>query len=146
MMLPIWIDVSSLYTAGPGFLFERGDPPSYLMISSVHTIIPKAVQTCHCITSAPRIGAGAHSAAYIGTVADLAPIPSPRQKRATKRLGQDWTTPSQIEVTAATKQEMKMVPRRPKTRLSGSVNQQPSTAQARYGAETTRPERLSDLV
>ena len=27
------------------------------------TIIPKAVQTCHCMTRAPRIRAGAHSAA-----------------------------------------------------------------------------------
>ncbi|KAL8771818.1 MAG: hypothetical protein Q9194_004764 [Teloschistes cf. exilis] len=124
----------------------EGDPSGQPIISSEHTIIPKAVQTCHCITSAPRIGAGAHSAAYTGTVADLAPIPKPRTKRAAKRLGQDCTTPSQMEVTAATKQEMKMVPRRPKYRLSGSVNQQPRMAQARYGAPTTRPVRLSDLV
>jgi hypothetical protein len=34
------------------------------------SMIPNAVHTCHCITSAPRILAGAHSAAYTGTVAD----------------------------------------------------------------------------
>ncbi|RJE16910.1 hypothetical protein PHISCL_10753, partial [Aspergillus sclerotialis] len=42
----------------------------------------EAVQTCHCMTRAPRTGAGAHSAEYTGTVLDLAPIPSPSMMRA----------------------------------------------------------------
>lgn len=39
--------------------------------------LPNAVHICHIITSAPRIGAGAHSALYTGTVDDLGPIPRP---------------------------------------------------------------------
>ena len=48
-----------------------------------------------------------------------------------------------MEATAAIKHEMKIVPRRAKTALSGSVNQQPRRAQAKYGAPTTSPVRLS---
>jgi hypothetical protein len=36
-----------------------------------------AVKVCHCITNAPRIELGAASAANIGTVALLGPMPSP---------------------------------------------------------------------
>ena len=121
-------------------------------------------RTCHCMTNAPLIlsdsqhvrrradtsstprntyGAGAHSALYTGTVDDFEPIPRPRKNRATKRFTQEFATPSQIEATAAMKQLMKIVPRRPKYRLRGSVSQHPKTAQARYGAPTTRPVRLS---
>ena len=34
------------------------------------------------MTMAPRIAAGAHSAAYIGTVEDLGPTPRPSTNRA----------------------------------------------------------------
>jgi hypothetical protein len=47
-------------------------------------------------------------------------------------LTQELATPSQIDATAAMKQEMKIVPRRAKTLLQGSVNQQPRIAQHRY--------------
>lgn len=58
------------------------------------------------------------------------------------RLTHELQSPSQTEAMAATKQEMKMVPRRAKYRFRGSVNQQPKTAQAKYGAPTTRPVRV----
>lgn len=55
---------------------------------NIPSIIPNAVQVCHIMTSAPRIGAGAHSAEYTGTVEDFGPIPRPKTKRAMKRLTQ----------------------------------------------------------
>lgn len=94
------------------------------------------------MTNAPLIGAGAHSAQYTGIVLDLAPMPRPRTNRAAKRLPQELTTPSQIDAAAAMKQEMKIVPRRPKYLFIGSFNQHPSTAQARYGAATARPVQM----
>lgn len=77
------------------------------------------------------MGAGEHSAAYTGTVDDLEPIPRPRTNRAMKRLTQELATPSQMEATAAIKQDQKIVPRRAKYLFIGSVSQQPSIAHAR---------------
>ena len=108
-------------------------------------IIPKAVHICHIMTRAPRIGAGEHSAAYTGVVVDFEPIPSPRTKRARKRLTHEFATPSQIDATAAMAQDMKIVPRLPNKVLRGSVSQHPRIAQARYGAPTMSPVRLSTL-
>lgn len=65
--------------------------------------IPKAVHNCHPMTKAPRMLAGASSAAYIGTVAaksqqnpvnhvvdsPLAPIPIPSTNRAAARPSQE---------------------------------------------------------
>jgi len=90
----------------------------------IQLMIPNAVHICHIITSAPRIGAGEHSAEYTGTVDDFEPIPRPSTNRAMKRLTQELATPSQIDATAAMKQEMKIVPRRAKYRFNGSVSQQ----------------------
>jgi hypothetical protein len=53
--------------------------------------IPKAVQSCHDMTRAPRIEAGEFSAAKMGTVDPFTPIPSPSTRRearsATKKGG-----------------------------------------------------------
>jgi hypothetical protein len=57
-------------------------------LATVPRKIPKAVHNCHVITSAPRIVAGAFSAANIGTVAPLHPIPIPRSNRVTKSCSQ----------------------------------------------------------
>ena len=76
-------------------------------------ITPKAVHTCHCITRAPRIGAGAHSAAYTGTVDDFGPIANPRKRRLIKRLTQLFETACHIDDTAAMKQDTNVAPRRP---------------------------------
>ena len=83
---------------------------------------------------------------------DLEPIPRPRTKRAMNKLTHELARPSQIDATddqmssrkvwglpPATKQERKMTPLRPMREFNGSVSQQPRTAQARYGAELTRP-------
>jgi hypothetical protein len=51
-----------------------------------------------------------------------------------------------MDATAATKQERKMVPRRPRYLFKGSVSQQPRTAQARYGAPTISPVKLSTVL
>lgn len=80
------------------------------------------------------------------TVVDLDPIPRPRTKRAMKRFGQLFATPSHTDATAATKQDRKIVPRRPRYLFSGSVSQQPKTAQAKYGAPTMSPVRLSTVL
>jgi hypothetical protein len=111
------------------------------------SMIPKAVQVCHCITRAPRIFAGAHSAAYTGTVADchgrerpaddslnkptFGPMPRPRTKRAAKRCGQLFVTPCQMQVRNESSAVMNMVPRRPRKRLRGSVSQHPRRTQQR---------------
>lgn len=49
------------------------------------------------------------------------------------KFTQLFATPSQIEATAATTHEMKIVPRRANNRFKGSVSQQPISAHARYG-------------
>ena len=77
------------------------------------------------------MGAGAHSAAYTGTVVDFDPMPRPSTNLDMKRLTQLLATPSQIDAMAAIKQEMKIVPRRPHKLFSGAVSQHPSTAHAR---------------
>ena len=59
------------------------------------------------------------------------------------KLTQLFATPSHIEATAAMKQEMNIVPRLAKILFMGSVSQQPSIAQHKYGAPTTSPVRLS---
>jgi hypothetical protein len=115
------------------------------------SIMPNAVHICHIMTSAPRIGAGADSAEYTGTVVDFEPMPRPRTNRATNKFTHEFDTPSQMDATAirtrtlevsipaATKQERKITPRRPTREFKGSVSQQPRTAQARYGAELIKP-------
>jgi hypothetical protein len=92
------------------------------------------------------MGAGAHSAAYIGTVALFGPIPSPRTNLAiyirgqfralegekgklTNRCGHELVTPCQKQVRAVRVAVMKMAPRLPNQVLRGSVNQHPKTAQ-----------------
>lgn len=45
-------------------------------------MMPKAVHICHCMTRAPRSLGGEHSAAKMGVVADLGPMPKPRKNRA----------------------------------------------------------------
>jgi hypothetical protein len=133
-----------------------------VQISPLGSDITHAVHICHIITNAPRIGAGEHSAAYTGlvivskgksllcwttdTVVDFDPMPRPRTNRAMNRFGQLLATPSQTDATAATKQETKIVPRRPRYLFRGSVSQQPRTAQAKYGAPTIRPVRLSTVL
>ena len=47
-------------------------------------------------------------------VDDLAPTARPRAKRAISKLGQEPAAAIQIEAVIETKQEKKMVPRRPK--------------------------------
>lgn len=93
--------------------------------------MPNAVQTCHCITSDPRIGAGEHSAAKIGTVADLGPMPKPRKKREMNKCHQVFVQADQMHVANEMKQVIMIVPLRPKKRLSGSVIQHPITPQQR---------------
>ena len=50
--------------------------------------IPNAVHICQLITNAPRIDAGAHSAAKIDTVAAFNPIPRPSKSLETKSCSQ----------------------------------------------------------
>ena len=45
-------------------------------------------------------------------------------------LTHELQRPSHMEATAAIKQEIKIVPRRPKRLFSGAVSQHPNTAQA----------------
>jgi len=85
-------------------------------------------------------------AAYTGTVLDFEPIPKPRTKRAMNRLTQVFATPSHTDAMAATRHEMKIVPRRAKNRFKGSVSQQPIIAHARYGAPTTSPWMFLDVI
>jgi len=98
-------------------------------VSKYRLILP--VHICHIMTKAPLMGAGAHSAPYTGTVVDLDPIPRPRTNLAMNKFTHEFATPSQIEATAAMKQEMKIVPRRPSRLLRGAVSQQPRMAHAR---------------
>lgn len=91
------------------------------------------------MTKAPRNLGGAHSAAKIGVVADLGPIPNPRKKRAMNMWYHVFANACQKQAAAEIKQEMKMVPRRPKRRFMGSVSQHPIRAQQRYGAELQSP-------
>jgi hypothetical protein len=46
-------------------------------------------------------------------------------------LTHELQTPSHTEATAAMKQEMKIVPRRPNRLFSGAVSQHPNMAQAK---------------
>jgi hypothetical protein len=50
-----------------------------------------------------------------------------------------FVKPCQKQASAEKKHVSQMVPRRPNQLFSGVVNQQPSTAQHRYGAELTSP-------
>jgi hypothetical protein len=90
-------------------------------------------------TRAPRIAGGVVSAAYIGTVADLGPIPNPRKNLAINICHQVLVNPCQKQAKAENKQVMKMVPLLPNQLLKGTVSQQPITAQHKYGAEFKRP-------
>lgn len=85
------------------------------------------------------MGGGAHSAAKIGVVADLGPMPNPRKKRAMNIAQYVDTKPCQRQVIALKQHVMKIVPRRPNQWLKGTVSQQPIMAQQRYGAELIRP-------
>lgn len=80
---------------------------------------PKAVHVCHCIAIAPRMAVGEISAARTGTVADLGPIPRPRNSRAMKRCHQVPTRADQMQPRPAQRVDQKMAPRRPSQRLSG---------------------------
>lgn len=102
-------------------------------------MIPNAVHICHIIVKAPRIVLGAHSAAYTGVVLDFAPTAKPRANRAIKRLTHEFAAAIQIPVTNEIKQEMKMVPRLPKSLFSGAFVQQPMRAEQRYGAPLSKP-------
>lgn len=84
------------------------------------------------MTSAPRMTAGAHSAAYTGTVVDLGPMPKPRTRRATKRCCHELVTPCQMQAAKEMKAVTKMVPRRPSHWLSGWVSQHEMTPQQSY--------------
>ena len=82
--------------------------------------------------------AGAHSAAYTGTVVDLGPMPKPRMRRATKRCCQELVTPCQMQVANEMNAVRQMVPRRPKYWFSGCVNQHEITPQHSYREMTGR--------
>ena len=76
--------------------------------------MPKATHICQLITRPPRIEAGTFSAAKMGTVDALEPIPRPSNKRQTKSCSQVWQRP---EPMTGRKQKMalkKIAPRRPK--------------------------------
>ena len=81
-------------------------------------MIPNAVHVWNIMTRAPRMSGGAHSAEYTGTVVLFGPNPKPRKKRATKRCGQEFVRPCQMQVTNEKMPAMKIVPRRPTKRFS----------------------------
>lgn len=54
----------------------------------------------------------------------MGPIPRPNTRRATKSWGHEYVKASQIDATPAMKQDQNIVPRRPRYRFRGSVNQQ----------------------
>lgn len=99
-------------------------------LATVPRKMPKAVHNCHVMTRAPRIEAGAFSAAKIGTVAPLHPIPMPRRRRVMKScshagLCQIWSLPyslgnslcetaDPIGDRAQKMADTKMQPRRPR--------------------------------
>lgn len=58
---------------------------------------------------------------------------------AINRCHQELTNPCHRHVTDEIKQVIKIVPRRPKYRFSGSVSQQATSAHEKYGAEFTTP-------
>jgi hypothetical protein len=103
------------------------------------SIIPNAVHICHIIVKAPLIDFGADSAAYTGVVEDFAPTAKPSANRAMRRLYQLSAAAIQNPVTKDTKQETKMVPRRPIQLFSGALVQQPMSAEQRYGAPFRSP-------
>lgn len=86
---------------------------------------------CHCITRAPRIAGGLISAAYIGTVADLGPIPKPRANRAINICHQLSVKACQKHAKAEIRQVTKIVFRRPNHLFIGMVSQQPTKEQQR---------------
>jgi hypothetical protein len=102
-------------------------------------MIPKAVHICYCISNAPRISGGVHSAAYIGTVADFGPMPSPKERREMNMDHQAFVNPFQKQASEENKQVIKIVPRLPNQLLKGMVSQQPKNAHEKYGAELQRP-------
>lgn len=112
------------------------------------SMMPKAVHICHIMVRAPRIlispvslvrvensqsshVLGALSALYTGVVLDLAPTANPRTKRAMSRLYHVSAAAIQKPVTTLMKQEMKIVPRRPNSLLSGAFVQHPIRAEQR---------------
>lgn len=103
------------------------------------SIIPNAVHIWNCITKAPLIWGGEHSAAKMGQVADFGPIPNPKKNLAINMCHHELTNPCQRQAAAEKKQVMNKVPRRPKMWLNGTVSQHPMTAEHRYGAEFKRP-------
>ena len=76
--------------------------------------IPKAVHICHVIVKAPRIDAGEFSAAKIGIVDALVPIPSPSSRRQTRSCGHVWQKADPRTEKRQKIAETKIVPRRPK--------------------------------
>ena len=54
------------------------------------------------------------SAAYIGTVAALAPIPMPRTKRTANNASHEWVKPEAMGVAMRMSEVMKISPRRPR--------------------------------
>lgn len=72
--------------------------------------IPKAVHICHDITRAPRMDAGLFSAANIGTVEALIPIPTPRSILVTNNCCQLRVRAPPIGVSKQKIAEMKIVP------------------------------------
>jgi len=65
------------------------------------------------MTSAPRMTAGAFSAAKIGTQAPFKPIPMPIRIRVMKSCSHVRVMPPPIGVSKQKIAEMKIVPRRP---------------------------------
>lgn len=116
-------------------------------------MIPNAVHICHCIVNAPRNLGGEHSAAKMGVVADLGPMPNPRKNLAMNICHQVSQTPNisfwepvheeeqavryslvkpcQKHASAEMRQLSQTVPRRPNLLFMGSVSQQPMKAQQR---------------
>ena len=72
--------------------------------------IPKAVHICQVMTKAPRIAAGLFSAAKIGTVEALMPIPMPSRSLVIKSCGQFCVKAPPMGVIKQKMAEMKIVP------------------------------------
>lgn len=87
--------------------------------------IPSAVYICQLITSAPRILAGALSAAKTGTVEAFSPMPSPMRMRVTSSCTQFCERAEPMTGKRQSMAEAKIVMRRPSHALRGSQNQTP---------------------
>ena len=83
--------------------------------------------------------AGQFSAAKIGTVEALVPMPIPIRIRVTRSCCQVWLRPDPMTEKRQKIPAMKIVARRPRWKLRGSDNQQPKRAAARYGAALMNP-------